>query len=209
MELPGRPGSRWCSGGGARGVAHIGVVQRMEEIGVPIDGVAGTSAGALMGALMAGGFSGAEIEELFTRVDFNRAFLDPLGRSPGRTLEEDEAENGTLMSLELDSTGLSFALALREGVEIRKSLEGLMARGAFFSRGSYDGLKSPAHPRHQHRHGPGQGLRPGRPGGGPAGLHGRAGGLPAGGGGRSALRGRGPGGEPARGLWPWRPSIPT
>ena len=59
VEVPGRPKlALVLSGGGARGVAHIGVLQRMEEIGVPIDGVAGTSAGALMGALMAAGSRG-------------------------------------------------------------------------------------------------------------------------------------------------------
>ena len=56
-ELPGRPTLALAlSGGGARGVAHIGVIERMEEIGLPVDGGAGTSAGALMGALMAAGF---------------------------------------------------------------------------------------------------------------------------------------------------------
>lgn len=144
VELPGRPKvALVLSGGGARGVAHIGVVERLEEVGMPVDSVTGTSAGALMGALMAGGFSGREIEELFTRVDFNRSFLDPLGRTLGRTLQEDESENGTLMSLHLEAGVPSFALALREGVEIRKTLEGLMARADYFSGGDYDRLKHP------------------------------------------------------------------
>ena len=144
VEVPARPKVALAlSGGGARGVAHIGVIQRMEEVGLPLDSVTGTSAGALMGALMAGGFSGKEIEELFTRVDFNKAFLDPLGRSLGRTLEEDEAENGTLISIRSEAEGLSFALALREGVEIRKTLEGLMTRAAYFSSGKFDALKYP------------------------------------------------------------------
>ncbi|BDU74949.1 patatin-like phospholipase family protein [Mesoterricola silvestris] len=144
VELPGRPKvALVLSGGGARGVAHIGVVERMEEVGLPVDSITGTSAGSLMGALMAGGFSGREIEELFTRVDFNRSFLDPLGRTLGRTLQEDEAENGTLMSLRLEGGVPSFALALREGVEIRRTLEGLMARADYFSGGDYDRLKHP------------------------------------------------------------------
>jgi len=144
VELPGRPSlALVLSGGGARGVAHIGVIQRLEEAGVPIDSITGTSAGSLMGALMACGFSGKEIQELFTRVDFNRAFLDPLLRNPGRTLQEDEAENGTFISIEMDGGKPSFALALRDGVEIQRTLEGLLARGAYFSGGTYDGLKWP------------------------------------------------------------------
>jgi predicted acylesterase/phospholipase RssA len=144
VELPGRPTlALVLSGGGARAVAHIGVIQRLEEVGVPVDSITGTSAGALMGALMACGFSGREIEELFTRVDFNRAFLDPLLRSPGRTLREDEAENGTFLSIQMDGGRPSFAMGLRDGVEIQRTLEGLLARGAYFSGGSFDALKYP------------------------------------------------------------------
>jgi len=144
VELQGRPSlALVLSGGGARAVADIGVIQRLEELGIPVDSITGTSAGSLMGALMACGFSGQEIEELFTRLDFNRAFLDPLRRSPGRTLQEDEAENGTFLSFQVDGGVPSFALALRDGVEIQRTLEGLLARGAYFSSGGFDGLKYP------------------------------------------------------------------
>ena len=144
VEVPGRPRlALVLSGGGARSVAQIGVIQRMEEVGLPIDSITGTSAGSLMGALMASGFSGRDIEDLFTRVDFNRAFLDPLVRGQGTTLEEDEAGNGTILSFELTAGVPTFALALRNGVEIQRTLEGLLARGAFYSAGGFDGLKYP------------------------------------------------------------------
>ena len=144
VELPGRPRlALVLSGGGARAVAQIGVIQRLEEVGLLVDSITGTSAGALMGALMASGFSGRDIEDLFTRVDFNRAFLDPLLRSQGTTLEEDEAGTGTILSIEMTGGVPTFALALRNGVEIQRTLEGLMARGAFYSAGGFDGLKYP------------------------------------------------------------------
>ena len=144
VEVTGRPSlALVLSGGGARAVADIGVIQRLEELGIPVDNVTGTSAGALMGTLMACGFSGQQIEELFTRVDFNRAFLDPLLRSPGRTLEEDEADNGTFLTIQMDGGVPSFALSLRDGKEIQRTLEGLLARGAFFSHGDFDSLKFP------------------------------------------------------------------
>jgi NTE family protein len=50
------------SGGGASGFAHIGVLKALEENGIPIDYITGTSAGALVGALYACGYSPAEIE---------------------------------------------------------------------------------------------------------------------------------------------------
>lgn len=144
VEVPGRPRvALVLSGGGARGVAHIGVLQALEASGYPVDAVVGTSAGSLFGALWACGFSGAELEALFGRVNFNRAFLDPLLRQPGRTLEEDEAENGTLIGVQVEAGLPTFALGLRSGREIQRSLEGLLARGAYFSEGSFDRLRAP------------------------------------------------------------------
>ena len=43
------------SGGGARGAAHVGVIRLIEEMGIPVDYVAGTSMGAIIGALYATG----------------------------------------------------------------------------------------------------------------------------------------------------------
>jgi NTE family protein len=52
------------SGGGASGLAHIGVIKALEEKNIPIDYITGTSIGALVGALYASGYSPAEIEQL-------------------------------------------------------------------------------------------------------------------------------------------------
>ncbi len=58
------------SGGGAVGMAHIGVMQALEENGVPIDQITGSSMGALIGALYASGLSPWEIDSLFRSVKF-------------------------------------------------------------------------------------------------------------------------------------------
>jgi len=52
------------SGGGAKGLYHIGVLEALEESGVPIDYVAGTSMGSIIGALYAAGYSPQEMREL-------------------------------------------------------------------------------------------------------------------------------------------------
>lgn len=59
------------SGGGAKGFAHIGVFKLLEECGLMPDVIVGTSAGALMGALFADGYSAAEIKELFSGREFS------------------------------------------------------------------------------------------------------------------------------------------
>lgn len=58
------------SGGGAKGIAHIEVIRALEENNIPIDYVAGTSIGAIVGGLYAAGYSPDEMEELFRSDDF-------------------------------------------------------------------------------------------------------------------------------------------
>jgi len=64
------------SGGGARGMAHIGVLKVLEEMRVPVDCIAGTSAGAIVGGLYAAGLSTAELEKLVTSLSWHEAFMD-------------------------------------------------------------------------------------------------------------------------------------
>jgi NTE family protein len=63
-------------GGGAKGSAHIGVLKVLEELKIPIDCIAGTSMGAIVGSLYASGMSAAEIEEVLTTVDWDDLFTD-------------------------------------------------------------------------------------------------------------------------------------
>lgn len=54
------------AGGGTRGCAHIGVIRALEKAGIPIDCIAGTSMGAIVGGLYSAGLSTDQIEELIT-----------------------------------------------------------------------------------------------------------------------------------------------
>lgn len=58
------------SGGGAKGFSHIGVLKALEEYNIPIDYIAGTSMGAIVGGLYASGYSPEEIEKLMTSKEF-------------------------------------------------------------------------------------------------------------------------------------------
>ena len=59
------------SGGGAKGIAHIGIIKALEENNVPIDYVAGTSMGAIVGAWYAMGYTPDEMLDLILSEDFN------------------------------------------------------------------------------------------------------------------------------------------
>jgi NTE family protein len=64
------------SGGGAKGVAHIPVLKLLDELDLPIDCIAGSSAGGVMGGLYAAGYSGADIERIFADIDWEDIFSD-------------------------------------------------------------------------------------------------------------------------------------
>ena len=64
------------SGGGARGMAHIGVLKVLEDLKIPIDCIAGTSMGAIVGGLYASGMTVAQIDSTMRSVDWQEAFRD-------------------------------------------------------------------------------------------------------------------------------------
>lgn len=60
------------SGGGAKGLAHIGVIRALEENGVPIDYITGTSMGAIVGGLYAVGYTTEQMDSIFRTEDFQK-----------------------------------------------------------------------------------------------------------------------------------------
>jgi NTE family protein len=68
------------SGGGARGAAHVGVLKVLERHRIPIDCIAGTSMGALVGGFYASGMSAAELERVISELDWSEAFADKIPR---------------------------------------------------------------------------------------------------------------------------------
>jgi len=63
-------------GGGARGAAHIGVLKELERLRIPIDAIAGTSMGAIVGGLYASGKTPDELQQLIESLDWADAFDD-------------------------------------------------------------------------------------------------------------------------------------
>ncbi len=80
-------------GGGARGAAHIGVLRELEKLRVPIDAIAGTSMGAIVGGLYASGMTPAQLEELVVSLDWKDSFQDTTSREHMlfRRKKDDEA----------------------------------------------------------------------------------------------------------------------
>lgn len=70
LNLSGQKVGLVLSGGGAKGLAHISVIKALEENGIPIDYIAGTSMGAIIAGLYAAGFSTNEMDSLFRSEQF-------------------------------------------------------------------------------------------------------------------------------------------
>ena len=69
------------SGGGAKGVAHIGVLKVLEEAGIPIDYISGTSMGALVGALYSIGYDARQLDSIVRKQNWRFLLGDQIDRS--------------------------------------------------------------------------------------------------------------------------------
>ena len=69
------------SGGGARGLAAIGVLKAFEERNIPIAAIAGTSMGGIIGGLYASGYSAQELETIVRNIEFSELFAKKPSRS--------------------------------------------------------------------------------------------------------------------------------
>ena len=79
------------SGGGARGIAHIGVIRVLEELHIAPDLIVGTSMGSIIGGLYAAGWSPDEMEEIVRAIDWGMIFTDRVDRAdrPFRRKQDD------------------------------------------------------------------------------------------------------------------------
>src|SRR5437867_1525382 len=130
------------SGGGARGLAHIGVLKVLEELRVPIDVIAGTSMGAVVGGLYASGMSPDEIEREMERVDWATLFDDrpPRPDLPYRR-KQDESSAFIDFELGLRSGKILLPRGLIGGQKLRVLFKSLTTRAAFID--DFDRLPIP------------------------------------------------------------------
>src|SRR5678816_616505 len=83
------------AGGGAKGGAHVGVLKVLEQLHIPVDCIAGTSMGALVGGGYASGIPAADLEKFVTQIDWKRV----VGNQGRRELEPiEQKRNGATYS---------------------------------------------------------------------------------------------------------------
>ena len=128
------------AGGGAKGGAHVGVLKVLEELHVPIDCIAGTSMGALVGGGYASGIPAAGLEEFVTGIDW-KSVVGGVGRRDLQTMEQKRA--GVTYSNDLELGLQEGRVVLPAGIVNTSSIEDLLRTYVARARAQTDFDKLP------------------------------------------------------------------
>jgi predicted acylesterase/phospholipase RssA len=138
QTCPPGPTALVLSGGGAKGLAHIGVLQAMDSLGIRPDIIVGSSMGAIIGGLYASGYSAREIDSLARNLPLTRLF---------RTYEPSIPLSLGLLQpaivWEEEAGGLVFQRAAVLESEVNALLNAGFLRGNLLARGDFDSLPIP------------------------------------------------------------------
>src|SRR5687768_8701795 len=111
------------SGGGARGAAHVGVLKVLDEMRIPIDAIAGTSMGAVVGGMYASGMPVPDIEKLLSSVNWEDAFRDrPPREELGFRRKQDDREFLVRYALGVTDKGFVLPRGLVQGQKLEQVL---------------------------------------------------------------------------------------
>ncbi len=110
-------------GGGAMGTIHIGALKVLEEAGIPIDMVTGTSMGSIIGGMYAVGYNAEDIEDIVNSMDWGDILRDRLSMR-NQTLDEREKQNIYLFDYRvfLDKSQDTLAGGFIRGINVEKTL---------------------------------------------------------------------------------------
>jgi len=105
------------SGGGAKGFAHVAAIKVIEEAGVRIDYVGGTSMGAIVGALYASGYNAQELDSILKNIDFENIMVDDIPRSSQSFYEKKEGKKYAI-KLPVKNKKIGFPVAISTGQNV-------------------------------------------------------------------------------------------
>lgn len=127
-------------GGSARGLAHVGVIRWFEQHHVPIDLIAGTSMGGLVGGAYAAGMSADELEAMLAHTDWDEMFGSNAYRYKNVRRKEDARAYPSHLEFEMRH-GFAFPIALNYGQQVDLFLERI--GGPYDHLASFDSLPTP------------------------------------------------------------------
>ena len=130
------------SGGGLRGFAQIGVLDEFEKAGIPIDYIAGTSMGAIVGGLYSIGYSPKDIEQFVTETDWSNIYSNTPERST-MFIGQKQDLNRHLLAIRFDNYKPYIPLAISQGQQIFSLLNPLILRAISFQDVNFDNFRVP------------------------------------------------------------------
>ncbi len=133
------------SGGGAKGLAHVGVLKALEENEIPIDYIVGTSMGGLIGGCYAAGMSPDQIEAMILSEDFSAWVNGKLEKGFNYYYHKSEIHPSFIkLNLSLDSTlNLSFNNSIASDLSLNFALAERMAQPSAIAKNNFDSLFVP------------------------------------------------------------------
>ena len=143
VEPDGRPTVGLVLGGGAaKGLSHVGVLKVLEDNQIPVDVIAGTSIGAIVGSLYASGYSVDEIETIATELDWNGIFADGTDRGKTRfRRKSDDFGFLTDIKITFDNGHLVLPSSLIQGQTFYQELSRILTRS--YAVENFDQLAKP------------------------------------------------------------------
>ncbi len=130
------------SGGGLRGLAHIGVLKVLLREGIPIDLIAGVSTGSVIGALCAAGYTPQEIEEISGGIDWDNLFQNTPERST-LFLSQKSERRSHVFEIGIRGGKISVPSSLSAGQYISDLLSPLLIGANFLASSNFDSLEIP------------------------------------------------------------------
>lgn len=144
IDDPAAPGRKSVglvlSGGGAKGAAQLRVIKAIEEAGIPIDYIAGTSIGSIIGGLYAVGYSIDEIEELYTSMNWFDIFMDRNARDK-QLFADKQKDDAYMFDILLSTDDISMPSGIVRGDKFMDQLNELLLGYQYID--SFDKLPIP------------------------------------------------------------------
>lgn len=133
------------SGGGARGVAQLGVINELEKNNIRIDNVTGTSIGSVIGGLYSSGYTPDEIESILKKFNWNRALsLTNNYQRNSLFLEQKKIQDRSLLTVPLDGIKpIIIPSSFSNGQYLSKKINTLILNSRYHSKSSFADLKIP------------------------------------------------------------------
>ncbi|GAB1430990.1 BamA/TamA family outer membrane protein [Ignavibacteria bacterium] len=132
------------SGGGARGLAQIGVIEELERAGIHIDYIAGTSIGSIIGGLYACGYSISELDSIMKSANWTEMLA--IGSEQNRSdlfLDQKIENDGSLLKLRFNNFKFIVPESVSDGLRLSAFLRKLVWNGIYHAEGDFNRLKIP------------------------------------------------------------------